>query len=785
MKTKKKKLSNYLTYATGGGVYNPSIYGQSDNDEFNIDDPYSQLALNKRLNPGTGEIAHTASPDIFAAKKNKDSSTQQPASGQNKPSATVSSIGNNLKTASSEGTLSGTGLGKFINSSAGSSAISGVGAAANLIGAFSGNKTHAQKDTAIGSAIGTGLDAAFLGGLPVFSTIGGLVGGLIGGGADKKIRVQDDYNTKMDQSKRLQLTNLDNNQRYGANFYGAEGGEIMNISGGDNPPKRPLVNLIAGTLPDNSDPYWKTYPLLTQHDPLIDESTPWGYKPKPYVAPLTIKQAIHPDILLSDKALGQSSTYYPSNSQPIKPSPNTIKSNSGYYEDGGEVSTDYSQDPTQGQQGQIQPPAQPVKANIERGELVVNAQDGKIIQDFKNPNRFSPHSNNPNKEPMGNFVELNQGDIVISKKFAKKYKDGDDITKQSILRNILEQQKDNPAQNIPESNYSSDTHMAQGGVATKYPLNADMSLPNLNDPLLQQYDQPQDNSYLPGHIDIPTNIRNDQPMNTRGKQATETSKVNLDYYLNRAAPYIPQAFNIALANQPDQYLSHEYNTRADQAQSYLETLPTTYDVGLNLHKNQEALNTSTHALRDYNSPSTRVQASEMLGRTLDANSQVINTKNNAEGQLKSQKAQLLSDFINKRGASEQNENLRYQQEERMNEGARRSELSQAYNNIAEISQQQFNDSERIRALNSMTDYKDLSPGTQQLIQDDPNSRDKILRLVNMGYSTPMAVKMVLGIDDQADNKKSKASEGQRSTTKTETKTGNQKSTTTNTRYNRT
>lgn len=112
--------------------------------------------------------------------------------------------------------------------------------------------------------------------------------------------------------------------------------------------KTPLpVITQTGDLPANNDPYWKSHPLMTQHDPTIDESTPWGYKPKNLSVPSTIKGVLQrPDaelpsyktpVLPSDKSLGQSSTYVTPGTQRVTRTPDAIASSSGRYANGGKL----------------------------------------------------------------------------------------------------------------------------------------------------------------------------------------------------------------------------------------------------------------------------------------------------------------------------------------------------------------------------------------------------------------------------------------------------------------
>lgn len=88
--------------------------------------------------------------------------------------------------------------------------------------------------------------------------------------------------------------------------------------------------------------------------------------------------------------------------------------------------------------------------DVERNEMRVG-QDGQgrsvIKEQYKNPNKFKPHAKNPMHEPIGNFVEAPGGDIIISKDMTNMYRQGDDITRKSIERKLVQRQmKEKPEQ---------------------------------------------------------------------------------------------------------------------------------------------------------------------------------------------------------------------------------------------------------------------------------------------------------------------------------------------------
>lgn len=101
------------------------------------------------------------------------------------------------------------------------------------------------------------------------------------------------------------------------------------------------------------------------------------------------------------------------------------------------------------QEGQEQ---QTTRINIEKGELMIDPSSPgyDIVRDFCNSNRFSAHEKNQYNEPMGNFVDLPSDMVIVPKKLAPRYRNGDVLTRRSILLQILSDQKDDPMHNVPE-----------------------------------------------------------------------------------------------------------------------------------------------------------------------------------------------------------------------------------------------------------------------------------------------------------------------------------------------
>lgn len=106
--------------------------------------------------------------------------------------------------------------------------------------------------------------------------------------------------------------------------------------------------------------------------------------------------------------------------------------------------------------GMTSGPEQPIQAapekliNVEKGEIMVNPMDMTIVQKFLNPNRFSSHQKSEMKEPVGNFVSLPDGHVIIPKKLAPRYEKGDMLTRKSIVMQLLSDQATDPYHNVRE-----------------------------------------------------------------------------------------------------------------------------------------------------------------------------------------------------------------------------------------------------------------------------------------------------------------------------------------------
>lgn len=419
-------------------------------------------------------------------------------------------------TAAGDGTP---GLSGWLSKSSNVDTISSIGqygaAAANMLqpsngdtnsgaSALSGALSAGAAGAKLGSAFGP--EGTLIGG--GIGLVGGAVAGLITGGKkhaayeqQQKVNTQNSYFSTRGNMQTQSIDPYGNQMAYG------------DLVGGGDKPKYNMTQ--TGNLPANSDPYWKANPLLTQHDPNIDQSTPWGYKPHVSVPDLSIQQALHPQFLPSDKQAGLSNSYYPANSIQQLPATPTIHKSDGYYANGASVGLtgkasgkfyvpnaglrrfaphmdrvgrpnplpsnnlnlqdpntqvmelgDNVQDtPTNSQQNMI---------NIQKGELLIDPNKGKILQEYKGINPltgglFEDHAKDKSKESPNNFTLADPGLFVITKKTAKQYKDAvdnnDKISQKTVLMNIRNAKIQKEGGLQPLNGLPNDSQVEQGNYA--------------------------------------------------------------------------------------------------------------------------------------------------------------------------------------------------------------------------------------------------------------------------------------------------------------------------------
>lgn len=121
--------------------------------------------------------------------------------------------------------------------------------------------------------------------------------------------------------------------------------------------------------------------------------------------------------------------------------------------------------PTNSMQNQI---------NIQKGELLIHPDTGKILQEYNGVNpltggMFEPHAKDQSKESPNNFTLADPGLFVITKKTAKQYKDAidnnDKISQKTVLMNIRNAKIAKEGGLQPQGGMPDDSQVEQGNYA--------------------------------------------------------------------------------------------------------------------------------------------------------------------------------------------------------------------------------------------------------------------------------------------------------------------------------
>jgi hypothetical protein len=383
-------------------------------------------------------------------------------------------------------------------------------------------------------------------------------------------------------------------------------------------------------------------------------------------------------------------------------------------------------------QGQSQEPEK-VTVNIERGELLVDPNTTHIIQKFDNPNRFEPHNKNKYKEPHGNFVEVEEGLVVVPKKMAGRYERGNKLTRRSIVLEIMKQQEQNPEQNDPDT-ARADMKAKKGAFTIGPGPEGDVFTVG-----------PDLESYAPisgfgnwvagnglGKIEMNRNAQGAQK-NTDADRSTTFGKKEVketepgksignkkDYSaaigaLSSMLPIVDQLSRLNTRTG----LDHQYNTRLDEGKMYLDSLPDTLNTDHAQYQASRAADTISRMMMNYAGNNQPVLGS-LTSQMLNNSSAAALEKVKAETQLKSQKKAALSQYVATAGASDQAARTAYMNENRMDMGAKDNLRAQGFANMATNLQQTISDYNKIKALNASALFTKIDPNTMQLITDLPD-----------------------------------------------------------------
>lgn len=446
----------------------------------------------------------------------------------------------------------------------------------------------------------------------------------------------------------------------------------------------------------------------------------------------------------------------------------------GQFEEGGAVMAD---DPASSPTNT--PLAKPPKRiNIEKGELIAD-REGKIIQEFTNPNRFQRHADNFFEEPIGNFVEADSDHIVVPRDKVKLFKSGDELTRKSILRQLVDNQVQNPGQNA--------AHFAAGGY-TGGPGTGEPEVdPFTGLPLLKPQ-TPESKAFwaipggLPAGVESPKppartwkplpfmepnigaaeqqldNTGNRSVMNVDGTPGTPVENINTN---NVGAVVDPNAVNspkrgygMALRSilgtipgavqgirsfQSDPFLGHEYNSGFADARSLVGQMPDSVSVNDQIAEIDNSAALAIESLRNNNSPSARAEIANVMVKAATAKGNVIAESKRTGASMRTNKLAQLAGLETAEGQSDQLENVRVQNEQRMDQATRENIQAGVLDQNYRMYAGEQNDREKIDAINHMTKFEDIDiNGVNRYVQD-PQARDYIYSYITKGGTLKNAI----------------------------------------------
>lgn len=423
--------------------------------------------------------------------------------------------------------------------------------------------------------------------------------------------------------------------------------------------------------------------------------------------------------------------------------------NSAFYAEEGMMipSSDMSNHSMSGETPTIQPELQPL--NVQKGEILVDAQSLKVIRKFDNPNRYTKHEKNPMKEPMGNFVQVPAGSVVIPADKTKAYEAGNNLTKQSIIREILKGQEEDPMQNAPRGVDA--MYMAPGGEVpwgdpynfTDFAKNRapqyfeqDPKIPidYNNDPYAIRNESPFINA--PGKIKpmngnfpfkappAPAGTPAETPPpagNTGGGFGSNLGEYNWGLIGANAAQFIPTVAGYINSMKGDPHLRYNDNREGyDRAIGEIGSGPTKPSTEAAKAAAGNAFGRVRQMYTQMGTPSAASNVANAQAQLIGRVGEIEENAVNAQMQNEANKRNAIAGLQVQKGADQLQNTQRFQDELR-GDAATRENLQQAYlsEGVTNAIQMQM-DRERLAVMNQMTNVFKLNPYMKQMIQEKPD-----------------------------------------------------------------
>jgi len=392
--------------------------------------------------------------------------------------------------------------------------------------------------------------------------------------------------------------------------------------------------------------------------------------------------------------------------------------------------------------------------NIEKGEILIDPVTLDVIREYENPNRYKKHEKNPQKEPIGNFTMIEEGKVVIPKKYAERYKKGDILTRKSIVGEILKNQMLNPDQNDPRM--TTDARYAQAGIVSgggerkgkamafdwtnnivipggkpRYPIAgiADTAVDGLpqfpagaTGAQLPVYDDQVDVAAVNAQAEIdmpwklPKSLEITAPAGSVSDPRVQTP-VNKKMIASKIMGALPTAFGITNALGIDPYLKYDENTQFDTAKAYVGGMETEPNIDASLGAIRRTNANRNKMLNNFNSPSVRAEVASNQEALLGAEAGVIQNKENLAMELRNRKRETLGNLEVAQGANRLDMRRQLMNELRMDKANRENLVHQGISEGATNFQKSVMDEERIKALNSVAEFYNIDPYSASLLVD--------------------------------------------------------------------
>lgn len=196
----------------------------------------------------------------------------------------------------------------------------------------------------------------------------------------------------------------------------------------------------------------------------------------------------------------------------------------------------------------------------------------------------------------------------------------------------------------------------------------------------------------------------------------------------QALQNLPIFAQMAINAQGDPFLQHNPNTGLNDAMGLAQQLPEDVSISGQLAANDRSYN----EFRDTQNPMTRSEAATGLATKISGDNQAYTQQQAANTQLKSTKLNALANLATEQGGDFQNDRGRYLDTASKNQAARDNNFSAGLSRVVNNELQAGNDTETIKALNSMTHMIDIDPYAKQMLKDDPNANAYIFQVMLSG-----------------------------------------------------